>query len=162
MISSLERHLHQAEITVNYYNHRWWASAPTWISSPPSIPPSRSWRSRPSRSAPSGGTPSARRARGPPPTWPGAPSGRPANPRNRKILRINHHERRKPMTLEEALLQMEKGARLPGLSRRGDQPRGRAGAPPRRQFRSDRGLTRRMAQPDPGQATAPRTGPRNW
>jgi putative sigma-54 modulation protein len=27
----------------------------------------------------------------------------------RKIFRINHHQRRKPMTLDEALLEMEKG-----------------------------------------------------
>src|ERR1022692_1371937 len=97
VILSLERHLHQAEITVNYYNHQlvgigsnvdlitaihsaietnWWVSVPTWTSSRPFTPQSRSWKSRPSRSAPSGGTPSAHRARRRPPRLPSRPPSR--------------------------------------------------------------------------------------
>jgi len=43
---------------------------------------------------------------------PAAKSGRaqaPAAPSNPRIFRPNHHERRKPITLEEAMLQMEDG-----------------------------------------------------
>ena len=62
-ILSLERHLHNAEATVNYYNHQLvgWVQIPT--SSPRFTRPPRSWRSRRSRPAPSGATPSARRAK---------------------------------------------------------------------------------------------------
>jgi hypothetical protein len=39
------------------------------------------------------------------------PAAEPEEPETqRHVNRINHHERRKPMTLDEALLQMEKGA----------------------------------------------------
>jgi ribosome hibernation promoting factor len=42
---------------------------------------------------------------------PAEPAAEPEETENeRRVFRINHHERRKPMTLEEALLQMEKGA----------------------------------------------------
>ena len=47
------------------------------------------------------------------------------------------------MTLEEALLQMEKGADYLVYRDAETEPRGRAGAAPRRQFRPGRGLTRR-------------------
>jgi putative sigma-54 modulation protein len=42
---------------------------------------------------------------------PAEPAAEPEEPETqRHVNRINHHERRKPMTLDEALLQMEKGA----------------------------------------------------
>jgi putative sigma-54 modulation protein len=41
---------------------------------------------------------------------PGAPTEGTSEPAGeKKIFRINHHQKRKPMTLDEALLEMEKG-----------------------------------------------------
>jgi putative sigma-54 modulation protein len=110
VILSLERHLHQAEITLNYHNHQLVGIGSnvdpiTAIHSAieklekQSIKVRAKWRD----------TKRAPRKEGA--AAPPEPAGEPEEPENeRRVFRINHHERRKPMTLEEALLQMEKGA----------------------------------------------------
>ena len=76
------------------------------ISSPRSLAPPRNWRSRPSRRAPSGATPSVRRARLP--KWKRPPPHRSRQKKaasrssDRLIYHVNNHKKRKPMTLEEA------------------------------------------------------------
>lgn len=110
VVLSLERHLHQAEITVNYYNHQLVGIGSnvdliTAIHSAieklekQTIKVRAKWRDTKR-------TPHKEEDA----TLP-EPAAEPAEPeRQPQVNRINHHERRKPMTLEEALLQMEKGA----------------------------------------------------
>jgi len=110
VVLSLERHLHQAEITVNYHNHELVSIGSnvdliTAIHSAigklekQSIKVRAKWRDTQR-------TPRKEAAAAPP-----EPAAQPGEAENeRRVFRINHHERRKPMTLEEALLQMEKGA----------------------------------------------------
>jgi len=109
VVLSLERHLHQAEITVNYHNHQLVgigsnADIFTAIHSAieklekQSIKVRAKWRDTKR-------TPRKEEA---------AASAEPAaepdeSETGHTVNRINHHERRKPMTLDEALLQMEKG-----------------------------------------------------
>lgn len=110
VILSLERHLHKAEITVNYHNHQLVgidsnADLITGIHSAieklekQAIKVRAKWRDT---------------KRTPPKEEAAAPSDSASGPEEsanqRQVFRINHHERRKPMTLEEALLEMEKGA----------------------------------------------------
>jgi putative sigma-54 modulation protein len=110
VVLSLERHLHQAEITVNYHNHELVGIGSnvdliTAIHSAieklekQSIKVRAKWRDTQR-------TPRKEEA-----AAPSEPAAEPdEQPRERHVNRINHHERRKPMTLEEALLEMEKGA----------------------------------------------------
>jgi putative sigma-54 modulation protein len=110
VILSLERHLHQAEITVNYHNHQLVgigsnADLTTAIHSAieklekQSIKVRAKWRD--TKRTPRKETEAAAPE----------PAAEPEEPETqRHVNRINHHERRKPMTLDEALLQMEKGA----------------------------------------------------
>jgi len=109
VILSLERHLHQAEITVNYHNHPLVgigsnADLFTAIHSAieklekQSIKVRAKWRDtkRSPRKQEAAEAPE--------------PAGEPEEPENaHHVNRINHHERRKPMTLDEALLEMENG-----------------------------------------------------
>ena len=106
MILSLERHLHQAEITVNYHNHQLVgigsnADLFTAIHSAieklekQAIKVRAKWRDTkrvPRKEAAAEAAPGSR-----------PPSRSPKRGRARQVFRINHHERRKPMTLEEAL-----------------------------------------------------------
>ena len=110
VVLSLERHLHQAEITVNYHNHELVSIGSnvdliTAIHSAigklekQSIKVRAKWRD------------TQRSPRKEAAAAPAEPAAQPGEAENeRRVFRINHHERRKPMTLEEALLQMEKGA----------------------------------------------------
>jgi putative sigma-54 modulation protein len=110
VVLSLERHLHQAEVTVNYHNHELVGIGSnvdliTAIHSAieklekQSIKVRAKWRDTQR-------TPRKQAA-----ATPAEPVAEPEEPETgRQVFRINHHERRKPMTLEEALLQMEKGA----------------------------------------------------
>lgn len=41
---------------------------------------------------------------------PAAPAAAPAAKKHARVVRVNHHERKKPMTLAEAVLEMEKGS----------------------------------------------------
>ncbi len=110
VVLSLERHLHQAEVTVNYHNHQLVGIGSnvdliTAIHSAieklekQTIKVRAKWRDTKR-------TPHKEEEEAP--SEPAAEPGE-AEPA-RHINRINHHERRKPMTLDEALLQMEKGA----------------------------------------------------
>jgi len=109
VVLSLERHLHRAEITVNYHNHPLVClgeSADLFTSihsaieklEKQAIKVRAKWRD--TKRAPKRTVNEAETA---------APAQRHSNEvEERQIFRINHHERRKPMTLEEALLEMEK------------------------------------------------------
>jgi putative sigma-54 modulation protein len=110
VILSLERHLHQAEITVNYYNHQLVGvgsnvdlfnaihSAIEKLEKQ-TIKVRAKWRD--TKRVPR--KESAAVA-------PEEPVAEPEPETGHKVYRINHHERRKPMTLEEAIMEMEKGA----------------------------------------------------
>ncbi len=113
VILSLERHLHQAEITVNYYNHQMvgigsnvelFTAMHSAIEKleKQCIKVRAKWRD--TKRTP------RKEAEAAAESEPSAPAAEPeeAAPAP-QINRINHHERRKPMTLDEALMQMEKG-----------------------------------------------------
>lgn len=112
VVLSLERHLHHAEVTVNYYNH-----ALVGIGSDVDLfnaihsaseklekqllKAQNKWRD--SKRAPRKG------AAEPEPVAVAEPEPEPEpDETGRRIFRVNHHQRRKPMTLEEAVLEMEK------------------------------------------------------
>jgi putative sigma-54 modulation protein len=109
VILSLERHLHQAEITVNYHNHPLvgiGSNADLFTAihvaieklEKQTIKVRAKWRDTKRVPHKEEAAASAEPAAGP------------EEPENEKrVFRINHHERRKPMTLDEALLEMEKG-----------------------------------------------------
>lgn len=109
VILSLERHLHQAEVTVNYHNHPLVGigSSPdlfTAINSAveklekQAIKVRAKWRD--TKRVPR----KEETAEEPPET-----AAEPEPENERRIFRVNHHERRKPMTLDEALIEMEQG-----------------------------------------------------
>ena len=110
VVLSLERHLHHAEVTVNYHNHELVGIGSNVDLSTAihaaieklekqSIKVRAKWRD-------THRTPRKEAVETPP-----EPAAEPEEPETQPhVNRINHHERRKPMTLEEALLQMEKGA----------------------------------------------------
>ena len=109
VILSLERHLHIAEATVNYFNHQLVGvgsnsdlfnaihSAADKLEKQ-AVKARTKWRD--TKRAP---RKPASEAESEPPA-PAEP-GREPEPR---VYRVNHHERRKPMTLDEALLEMDK------------------------------------------------------
>jgi putative sigma-54 modulation protein len=110
VILSLERHLHQAEVTVHYHNHQLVGIASsvdlfTAINAAieklekQAIKVRAKWRDTKR-------VPRKEEAAAPPPE--AAAEAEPE--RERRIFRVNHHERRKPMTLDEAVMEMEKGA----------------------------------------------------
>jgi len=110
VVLSLERHLHQAEVTVNYHNHQLVGVGSnvdliTAIHSAieklekQTIKVRAKWRD--TKRTPRKTEESAA---------PEEPAAELEEPETQpRVNRINHHERRKPMTLEEALLQMEQG-----------------------------------------------------
>jgi len=109
VILSLERHLHHAEVTVNYYNHALVGIGSdvdlfTSIHSAAEklekqlLKTQTKWRD--SRRTPRKG------AAEPEPV--AAAEAEPETEAGRRVFRVNHHQRRKPMTLEEAMLEMEK------------------------------------------------------
>jgi putative sigma-54 modulation protein len=106
VILSLERHLHRAEISVNYHNHQMVGLAAdsdlfTAIHSAiqklekQAIKVRAKWRD--TKRAPRHLEETSA---------PGVEAAAPAD--EKQVFRVNHHARRKPMTLEEALLEMEK------------------------------------------------------
>ena len=109
VILSLERHLHQAEITVNYHNHSLvgeGSNADLFTAihaaveklEKQAIKVRAKWRDTQR-------TPRRETAA----TQAPEPAAAPEPEIERRVFRVNHHQRRKPMTLEEALLEMEKG-----------------------------------------------------
>jgi putative sigma-54 modulation protein len=107
---SVERHLHRAEISVNYHNHSLVGLAQnadvfTAIHSAilkmekQAIKVRAKWRDTkraPKRTGDEAGSAGSAEA--------ASETGD-----EKKVFRINHHQSRKPMTLDEALLEMEKG-----------------------------------------------------
>jgi putative sigma-54 modulation protein len=116
VILSLERHLHSAEATVNYFNHQLVGVGTnsdlfTAIHSAAeklekqALKARTKWRDtkRVPRKAAAAEVPeetaTAQVAAGPEPA---------EEQVERRVYHVNHHQKRKPMTLEEALLEMEK------------------------------------------------------
>ena len=108
IVLSVERHLHSAEATVNYYNHQLVGvgsnsdlfnaiSGAAEKLEKQAVKARTKWRD--TKRTP-------RKAAAEPETEPAAAAEREAEP-ERRIYRINHHQKRKPMTLEEALLEMD-------------------------------------------------------
>ena len=110
VVLSLERHLHQAEVTVHYHNHELVGIASNVdmfnaIHSAvdrlekQAIKVRAKWRDakRTPRKGTAAETPVAAETETVP-----EPEG------ERKLFRVNHHQKRKPITLDEALLEMEK------------------------------------------------------
>jgi putative sigma-54 modulation protein len=109
VVLSLERHLHQAEVTVHYHNHELVgigsnADLFTAIHSAAdrlekqAIKVRAKWRDS-KRTPRKGSVAEAPVAAAPTPE---------REDGERKLFRVNHHQKRKPMTLDEALLEMEK------------------------------------------------------
>jgi putative sigma-54 modulation protein len=107
VILSLERHLHHAEVTVNYFNHQLVGLGSnsdlfTAIHSAieklekQAVKQRTKWRDT-KRTPRKTEEPAEPAAAGPEPE---------AEP-ERRVYRVNHHQRRKPMTLDEALLEMD-------------------------------------------------------
>jgi putative sigma-54 modulation protein len=109
VVLSLERHLHQAEVTVRYHNHDLIgigsnAELFNAINSAvdklekQAIKVRAKWRD------------AKRTPRKEAAAEEAAPPAEPAPEQEgeRKLFRVNHHQKRKPMTLDEALLEMEK------------------------------------------------------
>ncbi len=112
VVLSLERHLHQAEVTVHYYNHALVGIGSnsdlfTAIHSATEklekqlLKARTKWRD--AKRSPHKASSEAETEAGP------AAAEPEAEPDSvRRIFRVNHHQKRKPMTLEEAMLEMEK------------------------------------------------------
>lgn len=108
VVLSLERHLHHAEATIHYYNHQLvglGSSSDLFTAicaaaeklEKQSVKVRTKWRD------------TKRAAKAPEPeAEPSAETETEAEPEQRRIYRINHHHKRKPMTLEEALMEMDK------------------------------------------------------
>jgi putative sigma-54 modulation protein len=110
VILSLERHLHQAEITVNYHNHSLvgeGSNADLFTAihaaveklEKQAIKVRAKWRDTQR-------TPRKQTATQQAPE----PTAAPDPEVERRVFRVNNHEGHKPMTLEEAIREMEKGA----------------------------------------------------
>ncbi|HTQ57461.1 MAG TPA: ribosome-associated translation inhibitor RaiA [Bryobacteraceae bacterium] len=110
VILSLERHLHQAEVTVNYHNHQLVGVASNVDLfnaihgaieklEKQTIKVRAKWRDN--KRTPRKESAAAQAS---------TPEPAAETESGHQVFRVNHHERRKPMTLEEALLAMEKGA----------------------------------------------------
>lgn len=114
VILSLERHLHHAEATVNYYGHQLaglGSSADLFTAiagaaeklEKQAVKARTKWRD--TKRQPRKETSEAE-------SEPAAPGIRveEAEPENgKRVYRVNHHQRRKPMTLDEAMLEMDPG-----------------------------------------------------
>ena len=109
VVLSHERHLHRAEITVNYHNHPLVclgenADLFTAIHSAiekiekQAIKVRAKWRD--TKRAPKRTVAEGEAAAPPAENF--------SEAEEKRVFRINHHERRKPMTLDEALMEMEK------------------------------------------------------
>ncbi len=110
VILSLERHLHHAEVTINYFNHQLVGLGSdgdlfTSIHSAAeklekqAVKARTKWRDtqRVSRKSTSEAA-----AEAPAPETSGEAEPGP------RVYRVNHHQKRKPMTVEEAILEMDK------------------------------------------------------
>ena len=111
VVVTSERHLHNAEITMQFYDHRLigigsdadlFAALSEALEKleKQAVKLRAKWREKTRRSEPPKTTES-----GPAEHAPAAVDG----DQTPRIFRVNHHQRRKPMTVEEAVLQMEDG-----------------------------------------------------
>jgi putative sigma-54 modulation protein len=109
VVLSLERHLHHAEVTVHYHNHELvgiGSNADLFNSihsaadklEKQAIKVRAKWRD-------SKRTPRKESAET---AAPATPEPAPEQDGERKLFKVNHHQKRKPMTQDEALLEMEK------------------------------------------------------
>jgi putative sigma-54 modulation protein len=109
VILSLERHLHHAEATINYYGHQLAGLGSssdlfTAIHSAAeklgkqAVKAREKWRD--TKRTPRKVTAAAAVTE--------APAAEPEPQAAQRVYRVNHHEKRKPMTLDEALLEMDK------------------------------------------------------
>ena len=116
VILSLERHLHQAEATVNYYGHQLAGEGSstdlfTAIHSAAeklekqAVKARTKWRDN--KRAPHE-TASEAEAEAAPPEVDVETEEETASARTPHVHRVDHHKKRKPMTIEEAVLDMEK------------------------------------------------------
>jgi putative sigma-54 modulation protein len=107
VILSLERHLHHAEATVNYYGHQLagLGSSNDLFTAVHSAAEKLGKQAVKAREKWRDTKRTPRKANAP--AEPEAAPAEPAQPETR-IYRVNHHEKRKPMTLDEALLAMDK------------------------------------------------------
>jgi|SRR5579863_4718871 len=112
VILSHERHLHRAEISVNYHNHPLvgLAENPDVFTALHSaiqkmekqaIKVRAKWRDNKRTPRKTSAEPGA--------AAPEAAETAADSSAEKKVFRINHHQNRKPMTLDEALLEMERG-----------------------------------------------------
>jgi putative sigma-54 modulation protein len=107
VILSVERHLQQAEATVNYYGHPLVGIG----SSPDLFTAIHSAAEKLEKQALKARTKWRDTKRAPKREGAEAPAAQAemAEPDpERRVFRVNHHQKRKPMTLEEAVLEMEK------------------------------------------------------
>ncbi|HUP04821.1 MAG TPA: ribosome-associated translation inhibitor RaiA [Bryobacteraceae bacterium] len=115
VVLSVERHLQQAEATVNYYGHPLVGLG----SSPDLFTAIHSAAEKLEKQALKARTKWRDNKRGPKQEAPDEPAPQAAPPKakakaarepepERLIYHVNHHEKRKPMTLDEAVLEMEK------------------------------------------------------
>jgi putative sigma-54 modulation protein len=109
VILSLERHLHHAEATVNYYGNQLagLGSSGDLFTAIHSAAQKLEKQAVKARTKWRDTKRTPRKANTPAESEPAA-AVEPEAPPERRIYRVNHHERRKPMTLDEALLEMEK------------------------------------------------------
>lgn len=107
VVLSLERHLHNAEITLDYYDHRLvgagsgpdlYTAMNAAIEKFEKQAVKLRERRRDLKRQPRKGAEIVEPAGNPEPE---------TEPANGQVFRVNHHERRKPMTIEEALIEME-------------------------------------------------------
>ena len=114
VIITTERHLHKAEITVQFYDHSLvgvGADQDLFTSmtqaldklEKQAVKQRGKWREK------------KRREPGEPGESAEEPAGAAASESERRIFVVNHHERRKPMTLEEALIELDGDASRPYL-----------------------------------------------
>jgi putative sigma-54 modulation protein len=112
VILSLERHLHEAEATVNYYGHQLAGAGSstdlfTAIHSAAeklekqAVKARTKWRDN--KRTPRKGASEAETEAAPPEVEAEAAPDRPVY----NVYHVNHHKKRKPMTLDEAVLEME-------------------------------------------------------
>ena len=109
VILSLERRLHQAEATVNYFNHQFVGAG----SSTDLFTAIHSAAEKLEKQALKQRTKFRDTKRTPRQAVPAAETPAPAEVESEaeskgRVFRVNHHQKRKPMTLEEALLEMDK------------------------------------------------------
>ena len=114
VVVTSERYLHHVEITLQFYDHQLACQASdgdlyTAISvaldkmEKQAVKQRTKWREKKRRSEPAKGSAEPAGGAGPAETRDGRAG------RIQQVFRSNHHEQRKPMTLDEALMEMESG-----------------------------------------------------